>query len=192
MLRAGFEPEAAEAVATLYYEAFEGKLSTVLGGRARATAYLKEVLDPSHALCAVSRDGREVLGVAGFKTASGSLSGGFERSFFRHYGYLGGILRAAALALLERSADPDHLLMDGIAVARTARGQGIGSALLAGIEAEALRRGLSAVRLDVVDTNPRARALYLRCGYKPGASTRLGLFRHLFGFDKATEMIKPL
>ena len=46
-----------------------------------------------------------------------------------------------------------------------ARGQGVGTALLKAIIAEGRRRGYAEVRLDVIDTNPRATALYERIGF---------------------------
>lgn len=46
-----------------------------------------------------------------------------------------------------------------------ARRSGIGSQLVARLEAEALARGLPLVRLEVGIRQPEARALYLRAGY---------------------------
>lgn len=79
--------------------------------------------------------------------------------------------------------------MDGIVVSDAARGQGIGTRLLAAIKDEALARGCTSVRLDVIDSNPRARALYEREGFVAGHRSDLGPLRHLFGFRSATEMV---
>ena len=76
----------------------------------------------------------------------------------------------------------------GIAVGETARGAGVGSALLAEILAIARRAGKRAVRLDVVDTNPRAKALYLRCGFVEEGRRRLDFLRPIFGFASVTTM----
>jgi len=42
---------------------------------------------------------------------------------------------------------------------------GVGSALLDAVAREAQARGLKEVRLDVIDSNPRAKALYTRKGF---------------------------
>lgn len=78
------------------------------------------------------------------------------------------------MALLERDLAEDTLLMDGICVDSSARGLGIGTALLEAIKAEAKTRNLAQVRLDVIDINPRARALYEREGFVAGPVQRLG------------------
>ena len=77
----------------------------------------------------------------------------------------------------------------GICVSDHARGQGIGTKLLNAIKAQAHTRNLSQVRLDVINTNPHARALYERQGFTPGEIQHLGPLRHLFGFKSATTMI---
>ena len=55
-----------------------------------------------------------------------------------------------------------------------------------------MRSGLSRVRLDVIDTNPRARALYERNGFQAIETDEFGPFEHLFGFSSATRMEKQL
>lgn len=56
----------------------------------------------------------------------------------------------------------------GVVAAR--RGEGIGTLLLAELEAEARRRGISTLGLSVEPTNP-ARRLYERRGYEPVGGT---------------------
>ena len=55
----------------------------------------------------------------------------------------------------------------GMAVRRAHRGQGVGSALLAGFLEQARDRGWRAVSLSVEDGNAAARALYERHGFVP-------------------------
>jgi ribosomal protein S18 acetylase RimI-like enzyme len=52
-----------------------------------------------------------------------------------------------------------------LAVVPERRGQGIGKALLAAAEAEAMRRGCCKLTLEVQDDNRRARGLYERAGF---------------------------
>jgi ribosomal protein S18 acetylase RimI-like enzyme len=72
------------------------------------------------------------------------------------------------------------------------RGRGIGSLLLAALYQEAAERGYRSIRLDVVATNTRARALYERHGFRPTRTENLGFVRHFFGFASSTTMVRPL
>ena len=185
----GFADEERPRIAALYWEAFGEKLGRVMGPRARALGFLQDVMDPAHAITMRNPAG-ELLGLVGFKTYEGAFVGGGLGDMTRHYGRLGGIWRAGLLALLEREVENHRFLMDGIIVAPEARGQGIGTALLDAIAKEAAGRGYSELRLDVIDSNPRARALYERQGFVPGGEHRLGVLRHVFGFRSATTMIR--
>ncbi len=187
----GFEPRHRADAAGLYWQAFGAKLGKVLGPEPRARAFFERVLDPSHAHGAFDPDGR-LIGLAGFKTADGALIDGGWADLRATYGRLGALWRAPLLALVERPVAPDILLMDGISVRADARGLGVGSALLAAIVDEARRRGARAVRLDVVERNHRARALYERRGFEPVATESAGPLRHVFGFRRSTTMLRPV
>ncbi len=184
----GFAPHEACEVARLFWQAFHLKLTRLLAPDDRAVDFIASVLNPDFAL--VARDGAgRILGLAGFKTHAGGLVGGGLRDLARVYGWPGTLWRAPLLALLERDIEPGTLLLDGIFVSEAARGQGIGTHLLHAIKSHAAQMGLSAVRLDVIDTNPRAKALYLRQSFEPVSEEHLGPLRHVFGFRSATKMI---
>jgi ribosomal protein S18 acetylase RimI-like enzyme len=59
---------------------------------------------------------------------------------------------------------PDHLLLKNLALAPSHQGQGIGAALIQGLQAEATALDLP-LRLSVFTTNPRAEQFYLRAGF---------------------------
>lgn len=187
----GFDDSERGIVAKMYWAAFGQKLGTVMGPEPRAISFIHDVLDPTHALCARDANGN-LLGVAGFKTFESALVGGSWRDLVRHYGLFGSLWRIALLAALERDSENKRFLMDGIFVTDAARGKGVGTALLEAICAEARTRGYKEVRLDVIDTNPRARALYDREGFVAADVQRLGALSHVFGFKSATTMIRPL
>ncbi|SDF30330.1 GNAT family N-acetyltransferase [Limimaricola pyoseonensis] len=187
----GFGDAERAEVAEMYWEAFGPKLGRVLGPRRRALAFLRDALDPRHALCARAADGR-LLGVAGFKTRQGALVGGDLAAMSRSYGPVGALWRVALLALLERDVDNERFLMDGLFVHAAARGCGVGSRLLEAIAQEARARGYREVRLDVIDENPRARALYERRGFRAVARQRSGPLRAVFGFRAATTMVRRI
>ncbi len=181
-------PESARApAAALYWQAFSGKLGRALGPEDRALAFLSRVINPAHAIAAMGPEGA-LLGVAGFKDAKGAFVGGTFGDLAAIYGIFGAIWRAALLSLLERAPEAGVLGMDGICVDGAARGRGVGTLLLQAILAEAGRGGYHTVRLDVIDSNPRARALYERMGFEAVAEERLGPLAPLFGFRSATRM----
>jgi GNAT superfamily N-acetyltransferase len=115
--------------------------------------------------------------------------GGGLRDLAAIYGWIGTLWRLPILALLERDVKPGILLMDGIFATTAARGKGVGTLLLQSNKAEAKRRDAHSVRLDVIDSNPRARALYERQGFVAQDTHSIGPLRHLFGFSKATTMV---
>ena len=180
----------AEAV-QLYWQAFGGKLGRVMGPEPLALRFLTRVLRGDHAIVALDAQGA-LLGMAGFKTPAGSFAGGEMADVLAIYGRLGAAWRLPLLWMLGHEVDNDRFLLDGICVARGARGQGIGSALMQAIEAEAVARGYEQVRLDVIDSNWRAKALYLRLGYTVEKTDDIGLLRFAFGFRSATTMVKRL
>ncbi len=189
IITAGFADGERPEVARLYWEAFGGKLGRTLGPTPQALRFIAISLSPDHAVCARDGQGR-LLGVAGFKTPDGALVGGTFRDMMRVYGLIGAAWRSGLLSLLVRDVENRRFLMDGLFVAPEARGQGVGSGLLEAIVAEAARRGYAEVRLDVIDSNPRARALYERCGFAAVGTQPMGWLGPLFGFRSATTMVR--
>lgn len=61
---------------------------------------------------------------------------------------------------------PDHLLLDNVAVARSHQGQGIGRLLVGFAEAEARRRGFGEIRLYTHVTMVENQRLYRRLGFE--------------------------
>ena len=155
-VRKGFAEADRPRAAQLYWQAFGKKLGKVLGPDTRALPFFAQILNPDFALCAY--DGDKLLGLAGFKTKDGALTGGSAGDVLRHY-RLGALWRLPLLAMLERESPAHELCMDGICVSAEARGQGLGTRLLTAIKVEAQAQGKSQVRLDVININPRARAL---------------------------------
>ena len=177
--------------ARLYWEAFGGKLGRVLGPDTRAIAFFEQVIRADHCLAALDQTGA-LIGLAGFKTPTGSFAGGSWEDLIAIYGPFGGRWRGCILWALNREVDNDRFLVDGICVARGQRGKGVGSLLLAGLYDEAARRGYRSIRLDVIDANWRARALYERQGFMATRTESLGPLRHIFGFAASTTMVRPL
>ncbi len=146
--------------------------------------------DPAHALCV--HDGDRLVGVAGYHSPAGALVGGGLSDLAAVYGWAGSLWRAAALSVLERPRQAGDLLVDGIFVAPSHRGHGLGSALIEGLAREAVARGCVRVRLDVIDENARARALYERKGFVAVGGQSSRLLKLLFGFRGAVTMVRQV
>lgn len=174
------------AATRIYAAGLIQKLRPFFGSVDAAAEFLAPHLQRDRGVIALV-DGR-VVGIAGYRLDGHGLFEPKWRHFRRRFSPLGTAIRMTGLALLDKEEQEDVLPMDGIAVAEEVRGMGVGSALLAEIVAIARRAGKRAVRLDVVDTNPRAKALYLRRGFVVEGRRRLDLLRPVFGFATVTVM----
>ena len=175
-----------EQAARLYCTALRDKIEPVLGSVDRAVAVLGPHLCADRVITA--RSGGRIAGIAGFKVDGRGVFDPPFAAFRAEFGAVGALIRVAGLLLLERSEKNGVLLMDGLAVAPEFRGQGLGTRLLDAVLVEARKRDCHSVRLDVIDTNPRARALYERFGFAERRTTRLGVLAAVFPFRAASEM----
>lgn len=187
----GVEPHHRAAAARLYWAAFGSKLGRVLGPEPDALRFIRRVMDETHALSAVSGDG-QLAGVLGFRTHRGSFVGGGLQDLAAVYGGWGGLWRLAALSILAFDSERRAMAIDGLAVAEGQRGAGIGARLIEAACHEALSRGFTHLRLDVVDENLRARALYDRLGFRVERRRHSVLTALVFGFSGATVMLRDL
>lgn len=182
-------PESQRSIAAqLYEQAFGAKLAVGIPNDARRLQVQEASLQMQFGIAALH--GERLVGLAGFHTADGSLTGGMStRMLFKRLGLLRGIRAVAIFALYKREQKSAELLMDGIVVDADYRGQRIGSTLLDMVKQYARENGYSHVRLDVIDTNPDARRLYLRHGFVATKTETFGYLRWLLGFGAATTMV---
>ncbi|TDD66150.1 GNAT family N-acetyltransferase [Actinomadura rubrisoli] len=189
-VRRGLPSGSEERAARLYWEAFGRKLAPALGPPEKAVPFIAVHLQHDRAICAL-RGGR-LIGVAGYQLAGRTLVGGTAGDVLRAYGKIAGLWRLALLALFTRTPAPGQLVMDGLAVSAEARGKGVGSLLLKEVVVLAAEHGCREIRLDVIDVNPRARALYERHGYRPVRTEHTPYLRDLLGFGSVTTMRRAL
>ncbi|MGW7078535.1 GNAT family N-acetyltransferase [Streptomyces sp. NPDC054866] len=185
-VRRGVPAGAEQRAAELYWDAFGRKLGPALNPPEKAVPLLAAHLNADRAVCALL-DG-QLVGLAGYQLDGRALTGGSAASVLRAYGHLRGLHRVLLLALFERRPSPGQLLMDGIAVDPAMRGRGVGSLLLEEVAAVAAEKDCREIRLDVIDTNPRAKALYERRGFTPVRTERTPYLRGLMGFGAVTTM----
>ncbi len=189
-LQLGLPPALRPQAAALYWQAFGAKLGRVMGPEPRALAYLQRVIRDDHVI--IAREDDMLLGLAGFRTPFGSFAVGERADLAAIYGPWGGAWRGMLMRRLASEVDNENFLLDGLCVRADRRGEGLGTALMGAIAAEARLRDYPAIRLDVVDSNTRARALYARLGYRETKSQSIGWLRPIFGFSAAVTMVRQL
>lgn len=189
--REGIPGEFRERAVLLFEEAFGQKFRASIKSQEKRIELLREsfCLD----FCIGAFDDGELIGIAGFKTGEGSLTGNITFQTLRKtLGFFSALRAAAVFMLYDRAQTPGELLMDGISVTLSHRGKGVGKRLLAEIESHAIEEKLSSIRLDVIDGNPRARKLYEQQGFVAVKTERFEYLRWLLGFGGATTLVKEV
>lgn len=152
-----------EKAIELYLNSFAEKLLPVLGDHARAKEVLAASIAADKCLTAICRE--ELVGIMGIQTIRGGFWNPNLKTMAGVYGIPGGILRLGGLAFLDHAVRDGELYVDGVAVATRMRGAGIGSGLFNLLEQTSVKKEIRTISLDVIDTNPRAKALYARLGF---------------------------
>lgn len=186
-VQSGIEEKHIPLAVDLFWQAFRGKLHPIMKPDEKALYFFNSIINPTYAICVVSDDG-DLLGIAGFKTNEGAFMGGKLNDICKVYGWFGGVWRGLLLSIFEKQLKPKTFLMDGIFVSKKARGQGVGTRLLTAIKEKAESLDCETVRLDVIDKNPRAQALYEREGFVATSTEDISFLKHIFGFQKSTQM----
>ena len=177
--------------ARLYDQAFSEKFSVAIRNPQKRRKVLAGALLLDYAVAAFCGD--RLVGLAGFHTLRGALTGGMQSDLLlEQLGIAAGLWAAFIFSIYSRQPQPSELLMDGIAVNRDFRSQGIGTRLLDELKRFGRSNGYRTIRLDVIETNPAARRLYERLGFESIKSERFGYLRWLLGFGASTTMVFDL
>ena len=96
-------------------------------------------------------------------------------------------------AMCSNLCTPTRSYLESLAVDARYRGHGIGTQLLERCFDESIRAGKREISLHVVDTNPRAKQLYERMGFRTVRTERFGWFASRWmGFSAQYFMVRPL
>lgn len=186
LVKRDFDAQDGEAISELYYAAFRAKYEPLLGTDAEARQILAKDFESSMAL--VVYDEHRPIGVLGFQHTGARFVDLTRTTFSEVLGRFKGPIYHTILSFFDRKSVPGELLLDGIAVSSEYRGKGVGSALLNAAKCLTKTEGFERMRLDVVDTNPRAKSLYERHGFVAEEVEDLSAWSELLGFSKVTTM----
>ncbi|MET0070304.1 MAG: GNAT family N-acetyltransferase [Candidatus Thiodiazotropha sp.] len=183
----GIPHEFKDQAVALYDEAFGRKIAVAIEDDAKRREVLSRCFVLEYAVSALS-EGR-LIGIAGLHTRKGSLTGGATyKDLVSMLGFIEGNMTALILSLYEREPEEGELVMDGITVLSGYRGRGIGGVLLDKVKEYAHQGGFRSIRLDVIDTNPRAKALYERNGFKVVKRESFPYLKKVLGFGGSETM----
>jgi ribosomal protein S18 acetylase RimI-like enzyme len=180
-----------KAAAELYDEAFGKKFAIAIPDKTKRIALFEKGFISQFAITAYSQD--QLVGLAGFQTHLGSLTGGINFELLRkELGFFSALRAALIFVFYDRTLQKEQLLMDGIAVNSNYRGHGIGGTLLDEIIQVGIENGYKEIRLDVIDINPKAKKLYERKQFVATHTDQFPYLKWLFGFSASTTMIRTL
>ena len=192
----GLPDELRAQAVEVFEDAFGTKMQMAVRDRQKRMAFMAQAYRGPNAI--VARRGGRLLGMAGLSTRGVPYDGGLVdiswdlRPYVDLLGWAGAAWAVWGLRLGDHSPKPDELYLDGLAVAAEMRDQGIGTRLLAEVHELARRNGKRFVRLDVIDTNPRAQALYERVGYRVTRVQSFHWKQRWFGFGAMISMEQPV
>lgn len=118
----------------------------------------------------VAIDNDEIVALVGMRSAQDNLKYTLSAasSIFKFYGLSNGLRVVSRGLRFERIVSPPHkgvLCLHNLGVKEGLRGKGYGRQLIAWFMQEAGKQSAAAVGLDVAETNPRAKALYMGLGF---------------------------
>lgn len=133
----------------------------------------------------VAIDNDEIVALVGMRSAQDNLKYTLSAAsnIFKFYGLSNGLRVVSRGLRFERIVSPPHkdvLSLHNLGVKEGLRGKGYGRQLIAWFMQEAGKQNVTAVGLDVAETNPRARALYMGLGFTVKSIT-LGKLSNQYG-----------
>ena len=158
-----------QAVA-IFEEAFGEKMRMTVRDQQNRMAFMRRRYVASNVV--IARRGEQLLGMAAMSTRGAPYAGGLlgsswdPRPYRELLGWAGACWAVWGQRLADHRPKADEIYVDGIAVVASERGRGIGTRLLNEVRDIGQAHGKRYVRLDVIDRNPRAQALYARLGYR--------------------------
>ena len=192
----GLSAERVEDALRLSYDAFERKFRIGFRNADDLVRLFADSADGTSCLSAESAEsggGGALLGVLAFQTEGREFYRMSAMAAFGRFSPIRAVRVLLNLALLytPRPA-PDEFIVDSLAVAGSARGLGIGTALMGAAETKARSMGKRFMSLGVIGENAGAIRLYERLGYKITQTQRGFIVRLIVGCDEVHRMEKPL
>lgn len=179
-------------MALLILDALGNKFKPILGDSPLALRLLEKSINPDFCFTAIIDD--KLAGMLAFQLEKQQCLSLKLMDILKVYGLRKGTVAAFKLLFLHHSSEDNDLYVEAVAVADSARGQGVGNQLFKALEGFAREKSISSLSLDVIGTNPKAQALYERLGFAVTHKTGIWPLQSFIGwpFDTVFSMKKEL
>lgn len=177
----------------IYHDAFHKKenLKITFNSKKQAIKLYKRGINFKSGLYAIKNG--KLLGLLGFRSKKNKLIDYKLKTLRKEFGFFGGLIRRIRCFFSHyENLSEDEIKIEAIAVNKQFRGKGIGSTLLRRAINFAKTRKYKRIILNVVNTNPKAKKLYLRFGFKPISKTYFGFITNKAGYTSSTKMALDL
>ncbi len=173
-------------ISQILYKAFETKFTPILKkvSPSQAIDIIKQTLLPTSGL--IGREGSKIIGVA-ILSSKKAPSLNIDKTLIKKIGFIP-YKYFKYVFHVETINDEETIKIELLAINKKARGKGYGSKLLSEIIKYSRQEKYKRILLDVVDTNPRAKMLYKRIGFKTTKKHYSGVLTKAFGYSSEEEM----
>ena len=174
-------------IAKIYYEAFQDKLSRIFSNKQKVETLISTSLRDERILVAY-KDG-VVVGFAGLQYQGKKFMDPSLTQAVRIYGLETiRVLLFFAFSIFTKPK-PNQLYLEILAVSKDQQNKGIGTKLIQSTINHARSKKIPQIKLEVVNTNPKAKKLYQRIGFGKVKDHKIPYpFSALIGFNIITEM----
>ena len=187
----GLPPSLTEEALKIYYDAFCKKINPLVGNKEKAIPFIKKTTDFNACFYAVMQD--KVLGLAGIQDKDNNFTRSIRfNKLLKEFNLFRALLIKYIYGFKTSKVDNGVIRIDSIAVAIKTRGMGIGTALNNEVFRYALDKGLDSVKLEVVNTNPKAKKLYDKLGFKVIKEVKYGFITKRAGFTSEFIMSRKV
>lgn len=174
-------------VAKIFCEAFQDKIRLIFGNNKKAQLLIASSLQDDRILVALKEN--IVVGFAGLQYSNKSYSDPSLNQIIRIYGLE--TIRVFLFIIINFFNKPKshQLHLDTLAVSIQEQKKGIGAKLIQSTIKLAKTKKFSQIKLEVIETNQKAKSLYEKIGFKTAKINKIPYpFSYLIGFRSINEM----
>lgn len=174
-------------VLRIFYEAFEQKITAFIKSKKKAISIYEKSLNTDRIILAV--EDKKITGMAGLHYDDKNFTDINYDTLKRYYSPLKSFFMYWGLRLMTPKVQKETVRIDSIAVDKSCRGRGIGTKLIEAVIEFARQNSYGQVLLEVVDTNPKAKVLYERMGFKVKKKVNFYFLTRSAGFSSEYIMV---